>query len=67
MRFRLRTVTFLRDEATTDYGIAGDGSRAVQICRSILATLDADREHAIVTDSRQRPLGDGASGKIRYT
>jgi|PersoiStandDraft_1058852.scaffolds.fasta_scaffold07149_8 DNA repair protein RadC len=48
MKIRLRTVTFLRDEAQQDYGMASGPEGAVEICRSILKTLDADREHAIV-------------------
>jgi DNA repair protein RadC len=48
MKFRLRTVTFLREDPTPTYGQAGGPERAIEICRSILATLDADREHVIV-------------------
>jgi len=48
MKFRLRTVTFVREEHLSDYGQARDPERAIEICRSILATLDADREHVIV-------------------
>lgn len=59
MKYRLRTVTFLRDEATSDYGKAENSERAVEICRSILKTLDADREHGIVLtlNARNRVTG----------
>jgi hypothetical protein len=54
LKYRLRTVTFIRDEATSDSGRAENSDRAVEICRS---TLKTDREHGIVFTSQ---AGSGA-------